>query len=274
MEPLTGKSPVASVMPAEALITSIKPSMASQRLRSLAALSGSLTDALTPESAADLVEQKALSAMGATSAVVVTLGSFPPSGKQNSEPDPSATLHVVHAVGLPAEVKAALEAQPLDAPLPFAVVARDGQPLFLESDSALLGFPEWGASMILAGAHSAAVVPVWANGELRGVLGLSWPDPQDFDEDERAFVLTLGVMCAQAIMRAHLKAAEKAAREGAERAQSIGRTRQRFKSQFRRHHQPRIANTNQCSHELYGAPVTRTGQSAIRQSTTTSRTDA
>jgi signal transduction histidine kinase len=38
------------------------------------------------------------------------------------------------------------------------------------------------------------------------VLGLSWPEPREFDEDERAFVLTLGVMCAQAIMRAHLRA--------------------------------------------------------------------
>ena len=51
---------------------------ASRRLRALAALSGSLTDALGPAEAADLVEQKALSALGATSAVVLTLGTFPP----------------------------------------------------------------------------------------------------------------------------------------------------------------------------------------------------
>jgi hypothetical protein len=37
----------------------------SARLRALAALSGSLTDALTPEAAAYLVEQKALTALGA-----------------------------------------------------------------------------------------------------------------------------------------------------------------------------------------------------------------
>jgi signal transduction histidine kinase len=61
-------------------------------------------------------------------------------------------------------------------------------------------------------------VPVWANGELRGVLGLCWGAPHLFDEDECAFVLTLGVMCAQAIMRAHLKAAEIDARTSAEQA--------------------------------------------------------
>src|SRR5688500_16174904 len=72
--------------------------------------------------------------------------------------------------------------------------------------------------MIRAGDEASAVVPVWANGELRGVLGLSWPTPHIFDEDERAFVLTLGVMCAQAILRAYLRASESAAREVAERA--------------------------------------------------------
>src|SRR6186997_486196 len=72
--------------------------------------------------------------------------------------------------------------------------------------------------MIGACARAAAIVPVWANGELRGVLGLAWPETHQFDDDERAFVITLGVMCAQAIMRAHLKAAELNARLAAEQA--------------------------------------------------------
>jgi signal transduction histidine kinase len=63
-----------------------------------------------------------------------------------------------------------------------------------------------------------AAVPVWANGHLRGVLGLTWITPHTFDEDERAFVLTLGVMCAQAIMRGHLTDAGRQAREAAEHA--------------------------------------------------------
>ena len=192
---------------------------ASRRLRALATLSGSLTDALGPDEAARLVEKQALSALGATSAVVVTLGEFPPPAVP-VEPSPTAkpTLHVVHAIGLPAEVSAVLDALPLDARVPLAEVASDGRPRFLASERALLAYPDWGAAMIDAGARAAAIVPVWANGELRGVLGLAWAEPRVFDEDERAFVLTLGVMCAQAIMRSHLRAAELSARRSAERA--------------------------------------------------------
>jgi signal transduction histidine kinase len=200
---------------------------ASRRLRALAALSGSLTDSLGPDDAADLVEQQALSALGATSAVVVTLGPFPPPAHSEgeSEPEEAKTLYVVHAIGLAEELKASLQELPLDAPVPFAEVARTGQPLFLSSEREFRRYPDWAAIVIRAGTGAAAIVPVWANGELRGVLGLNWPEPHIFDEDERAFVLTLGVMCAQAIMRAHLRAAERKARESAERA---NRSKARF----------------------------------------------
>jgi signal transduction histidine kinase len=206
--PSTGTSPAASIRNP---LTSDGVSGASRRLRALAALSGSLTDALDPKEAADLVEQKALSALDATSAVVVTLGPFPV--RPTLPVTESQVLHVVHAVGLPNEVKAALEELPLDAPVPLAEVARVGEPLFLPSDDDMRRYPDWAAAMIGAGAHAAAIVPVWANGELRGVLGLTWAAPRVFDEDERAFVLTLGVMCAQAIMRAHLREAEREARQ-------------------------------------------------------------
>jgi signal transduction histidine kinase len=154
--------------------------------------------------------------------VVVTLGDFPPiTGSPAQSSDAPRLLHVVHAIGLPAEVTAALEQLPLGAPVPLAEVARNGQPLFLHSEKEMRRYPDWAAAMIGAGARAAAIVPVWANGELRGVLGLTWSVPRIFDEDECAFVLTLGVMCAQAIMRAHLRAAERTAREEAEAARGL-----------------------------------------------------
>lgn len=205
---------------------------ASQRLRALSALSGSLTDALDPEEAAQLVEMQALSALGATSAVVVTLGPFPPPPLPTIADASAPMLRVVHAIGLPAELRALLDELPLEAPVPLAEVAREGAPLFLAAAEDLLRYPAWGAAMISAGAAAAAIVPVWANGELRGVLGLAWPESRGFDEDERAFVLTLGVMCAQAIMRAHLRAAEKAATRASLSAQKVAELANKSKADF------------------------------------------
>jgi signal transduction histidine kinase len=206
---------------------------ASRRLRALSALSGSLTDALDPEEAANLVEQKALSALGASSAIVVTLGPFPPppASLPVMEQAPPV-LRVVHAIGLPDELKALVDRLPLDAPVPLAEVAREGFAVFLPAADDLSRYPAWGAAMVAAGARSAAIVPVWANGELRGVLGLAWPEPQRFDEDERAFVLTLGVMCAQAIMRAHLRAAERLASEAAIAARAVAELANQSKAHF------------------------------------------
>jgi hypothetical protein len=87
---------------------------ASQRLRALSVLSGSLTDALDPEDAAQLVERQALSALGATSAVVVTLGPFPVSATaMDASERASSVLRVVHAIGIPAELRALLDQLPL-----------------------------------------------------------------------------------------------------------------------------------------------------------------
>ena len=204
------------------------PSNASRRLRALATLSGSLTDLLTAEEAADLVERQALAVLGASSAVVVTLTHVAPNVPANASEragmvapasrSPSNSLTLVHAIGLPAEVRATLQQFPLDAPLPLAEVARTGEPVFLSSEGELRHYAAWGDALIRAGASAAAAVPVWANRHLRGVLGLTWAAPHEFDEDERAFVVSLGVMCAQAIIRGRLTIAERRARETAELA--------------------------------------------------------
>lgn len=191
--------------------------IASQSLRSLAALSGSLTDPLGPEDAAALVQHQALAALEATSAVVMTLGAYPPPSA-TADATRAPRLRMLHAIGVPAAVQLELEQVPLDAPGPLAEVARTGRPIFLEGTIAMLAYPEWGGTMTATGARAAAIVPVWANGQLRGVLALGWSEPRIFGDDERAFVLILGVMCAQALLRAHERMEERSAREAAELA--------------------------------------------------------
>ena len=263
-------SPVAqtrAAAPADAEISG-----ASRRLRALAALSGSLTDSLTPEDAADLVQRKALSALDATSAVVMTLGVFPPiPNPAEGPPSTPTTLTVVQAIGLPHDVETSLNGLSIHAPVPLAEVARIGVPLFLPSERDLERYPAWGAAMVRAGARAAAIVPGWANGELRGVLGLSWAKPRTFDEDERAFVLTLGVMCAQAIMRAHLRSAELRAREAAENA---NRSKTQFLStishELRTPMNAVLGYTDLLAQEIYG-PVSDTQKAHLGRVTASGR---
>ncbi|HEY2851865.1 MAG TPA: HAMP domain-containing sensor histidine kinase [Gemmatimonadaceae bacterium] len=212
--------PAFEISPLLAEVRADDVTSASRQLRALAALSGSLTDPLTPAAAADVIERHALGVLGATSAVVVTLGQFPPNDTADpaANPAPTQGLILVRAIGVSSHLDASLRYLWLDASAPLAEVARTGQPLFLGSESELRRYPGWGDATVGAGAVCAAGVPVWANGQLRGVLGLTWTTPHVFDEDERAFVLTLGVMCAQAIMRGHLSAAERDARAAAEQA--------------------------------------------------------
>jgi signal transduction histidine kinase len=254
---------------------------ASRQLRALAMLSGSLTDPLTPTDAADVVERQALAVLDATSAVVVTLGEFPPNDPVDSAvlldatPPPrgdrdrtgraAATLTLVHAIGVPAQVAAALQHLRFDAPVPLAEVARTGQPVFLNSESELRRYPEWCDAILSTGACAVAAVPVWANGHLRGVLGLTWITAHTFDEDERAFVLTLGVMCAQAIMRGHLTDAGRRARDAAEHA-NVVKTQflQTMSHEFRTPLNAILGYTEILSDEIVG-PVTTVQRDHLRR---------
>ena len=253
---------------------------ASRQLRALAMLSGSLTDPLTPRDAADVVERQALAVLGATSAVVVTLGEFPPNDAADSsvllDATPPATvrdstghaadtLTLVHAIGVPAHVAAALQQLRFDAPVPLAEVARTGEAVFLNSESELRRYPGWCDAILSAGSCAAAAVPVWANGHLRGVLGLTWVTPHAFDEDERAFVLTLGVMCAQAIMRGHLTDAGRQARQAAEHA-NLAKTQflQTMSHEFRTPLNAILGYTEILSEEIVG-PVTPVQQDHLRR---------
>jgi len=257
---------------------------ASRQLRALAMLSGSLTDPLTPRDAADVVERQALAVLDATSAVVVTLGEFPPNDAADSsvllDATPPAkvrdgtghaaeTLTLIHAIGVPAHVAAALQQLRFDAPVPLAEVARTGEPVFLNSESELRRYPEWCDAILSAGSCAAAAVPVWANGHLRGVLGLTWVTPHAFDEDERAFVLTLGVMCAQAIMRGHLTDAGREARQAAEHA-NLAKTQflQTMSHEFRTPLNAILGYTEILSEEIVGpvTPVQRDHLRRIRRS--------
>jgi PAS domain S-box-containing protein len=101
---------------------------------------------------------------------------------------------------------------PVSAGLPMSYVARTGEPLFLASNEErnelfpdLRGRGEHG--------HALAVLPLVLEGEVLGVLGLSFAQDMDFSEGRRQMKITLARQAALALERARLYDAERAARE-------------------------------------------------------------
>jgi signal transduction histidine kinase len=112
--------------------------------------------------------------------------------------------------------------------IPLAVALRERRGLFLpdrstpeRDDSALAvaaacGLPD-------RTAESVAALPLAAGPHLLGVVGIAYAAPRPFDEEERAFLEAFTHQCAQALDRARLYEAERAARLEAQRAEEAAR---------------------------------------------------
>lgn len=88
-------------------------------------------------------------------------------------------------MGPPREIEASLNKLALDAPVPLAAVACEGKAFFLGSPAEFTPYPDCALTMAADQVQAFAGVPVWANGELRGVLGLTWINTRRFDSGRR-----------------------------------------------------------------------------------------
>jgi signal transduction histidine kinase len=119
-------------------------------------------------------------------------------------------LEMGYCVGYPDEVIAQRLLLPLDHPTPRAVVARTGEPLWLDSPAeAQLRYPDTVLSSVIAhGQCSWAIVPLIVGGRVLGSLLFSFDRTHALDEGDRASLLALAGLSAQAIERARLFEAE------------------------------------------------------------------
>jgi signal transduction histidine kinase len=140
-------------------------------------------------------------------------------------------LELMRAMGYEADQLAPFARVPLAAPLPLTRALTGGAPIFLESPAEFARFPALPAA---SARHSGALVavPLVVEGNGIGVLGFSYPQARRFSEDERAFVSALANQCAQALERARLFEAERAARQRAEAAQHEAEEAARRKDEF------------------------------------------
>ena len=170
------------------------------RLETLSRLALQLSDALTPDDIGDALEDQVLNEAGASA---LSLGLISPDGRK---------LQWITAAGYPAvlldEIRAGTD---LTAHTLAVDVVRSGAPIEMRSASAYaVAYPQRANWLGLTGTESVVAWPLAAGGDAFGVLQLTWPEVQPFDDAQLAYISAVGTMVSQALVRAKIYADEHA----------------------------------------------------------------
>ena len=171
-----------------------------RRLEILSQLARQLSEALTATDIGDALTDHLLNDAGANA---LSLGLISSDG---------GILEWVTGAGYPPEV---VEEAKNGTDLRWRTLAGDvvlhGTPIEMRS-AAEFGeaYPHRAHLMRAAGTESIAAWPLAAGGEPFGVLQMTWPDPQPFDEAQRAFFSAVATMVSQALVRAKIYSDEHA----------------------------------------------------------------
>ncbi|WP_052351942.1 GAF domain-containing protein [Deinococcus pimensis] len=133
--------------------------------------------------------------------------------------DDHAALDLVRAAGYDDRVRGWTRV-PLDVSLPITDAARAGIPVYVTAEELDTQYP----AVREHRAHQTralAALPLVANDTRLGVLALSFDHPRIFTPEERDFAGALAAQLAQALERARLLDAERAARQRSDRLQRV-----------------------------------------------------
>jgi hypothetical protein len=185
---------------------------AAERAARLQALTAALAGARTEADVARVVVAEAVTVTGAATGAVTRRVA-------HSAAVPATEAEIVQEAGLPPDVATTWRRFPLDAPGPAAECIRTGTPIWLESRAALdARFPALHREWDRIAAAALATVPLVVGGEVVGAMTYTFREPRPIPAEDRAFFLALAGQASQALERARLFAAERAAREAAEAA--------------------------------------------------------
>jgi PAS domain S-box-containing protein len=146
------------------------------------------------------------------------------------EADPArGMLRFADLDGVPREV--ARQWTEFDASLdsPAARARKAHEPVFFGNPDALdREFPQLAGARAASDTGSCLAVPLISGGQVTRVLAVTWPWPRQLSAGEEAFLATVAGYAAQALERARLFEAERAARTaaGVARAQALASARQ------------------------------------------------
>ena len=176
-----------------------------RKVAQLHAISVELAKAHKPDEIAKIVIDEVMTAINADAGAVVLTKSE------------SHGLNVLYAKGYSDDVVEAWNRFPLDSEAPLAEVVRTKEPILLFSHEELVKqFPLLGGIYSTQDRKAFAVLPLLVQGQALGAIGLSFDFDREFNQERMGYLTIVAEQCAQAIERARLFEAEKAARENAE----------------------------------------------------------
>lgn len=169
-----------------------------ERLTRLQALTGSLAVAHSTEDVARVVLEDVRRALDADAAALCSR-----SGDE---------IAVVAAWGYAEHVVGFWSRFPVSAPTPFAECIRTGRVVVARGRQEILDRWPALADSLAPERQGMIALPLLADGEVHGTIGLSFDRPLDEEPDLEVFLVALAMQCSQALLRARLRESEQGAR--------------------------------------------------------------
>lgn len=199
--------PTASAATDGAERTQILGAVSTQRIVRLQRVTEALATVLTAADVARVIVRESIGALGAAA------------GNLYVRDAAGMVLELIDDADYPPQSLERYRRIPLDTPVPNTDAVRTGAPVWLETQADWeRHYPDGAPIHARLGYEAAASMPLIGRERIEGVLGLSFVGPRAFDAGDRALLLTIGRQAAQALERARLYEAERAARARAERA--------------------------------------------------------
>ncbi|MEJ2886416.1 SpoIIE family protein phosphatase [Actinomycetospora aeridis] len=175
------------------------------RAAGLQQLTEELSRALTPADIGRLTATTAAALIGADACAAYVRG------------EGGAAMEGLHTHGWPGDARQFARI-PLHRGRPMSDAVLTGEPVWLEDAAQWrTRYPEMAPIGVSMGHEASACVPLRVEDRVLGAVVFSFYRPRPFDPAEREFLVTVAALCAQALDRARLYAAERDARAAAER---------------------------------------------------------
>ncbi|BAZ25292.1 multi-sensor hybrid histidine kinase [Kalymmatonema gypsitolerans NIES-4073] len=183
---------------------------AADRTTRLQAVTAALSESLTPEQVAEVIVEQGMAALQANSALVALLT------------EDGTELEIVRAVGYKQELVDAWRRFSIHASAPLPDAVRTGEPIWQEATKTRVArYPHLTQAYAQYNYQAWISIPLLVEGRAVGGMSLAFAEAREFNEYDRAFMLTMAQQCAQAIQCARLYDLEQKAREAAETANRI-----------------------------------------------------